>query len=272
MAAGIFRDDNRVPNPLWEPDFFKRRSHMTISILTSGQHRSVAVDTRARPEYGDTVNRAVALSAEFNELHREYPLLLRKTNEEPGFVAHAVLGFEKDENLFVEGDRWISTFIPATLARGPFSLGYIRAGDGESSPADIKAEIKVMIDDQHPRLRADGQPVFLPLGGESPYLEGIKRVLRTVDAGLRVDRILYRELVAMDLLEEVKIQISVFPELRYDFSGYHTINQEKLAALGSDQLLRLHRLGLLGPVFFLVSSLGNFQKLVNLKIARLQSA
>ena len=241
---------------------------MATSILNNDQHRSVAVDTRARPEYGDMVNRAIALSAEFNDLHREYPLLLRKTEEAAGFVAHAILGFEKDENLFIEGDRWTSTFIPAALARGPFSLGYIRAEDGGDAPADIK----VMIDDQHPRVRAEGQPVFLPLGGESPYLEGIKRVLQTVDAGLRVDRLLYRELVAMDLLEEVKIQISVFPELRYDFSGYHTINQKKLAALGSDQLLRLHRLGLLGPVFFLVSSLGNFQKLVNLKIARLQSA
>jgi hypothetical protein len=241
---------------------------MAISILTSDQHRSVAVDTRARPEYGDVVNRAVALSAEFNELHREYPLLLRKTDEAPGFVAHAILGFEKDENLFVEGDRWTSTFIPATLARGPFSLGYIRGEDGDNAPAGIK----VMIDDQHPRLRADGQPVFLPLGGESPYLEGIKRVLQTVDAGLRVDRLLYRELVAMDLLEEVKIQISVFPELRYDYSGYCSINQEKLTALNAEQLLRLHRQGFLGLVYFLISSLGNFQKLVNLKIARLQSA
>jgi hypothetical protein len=244
---------------------------MAISILTNDQHRSIAVDIRARPEYGDMVNRAVALSAEFNELHREYPLLLRKTEEAPGFVAHAILGFEKDENLFVEGDRWTSTFIPASLARGPFSLGYIRAGDGANSPAGEKAEMRVMIDDQHPRLRPDGQPVFLPLGGESPYLDRIKRVLQTVDAGLRIDRLLYRELVAMELLEEVKVEISVFAELRYDFSGYYTINQERLAALNAEQLLRLHRLGLLGPVYFLISSLGNFQRLVNLKIARLQS-
>ena len=41
--------------------------------------------------------------------------------------------------------------------------------------------------------------------------------------------------------------------------------------LSAEQLLRLHRLGLLGPVYFLISSLGNFQRLVNLKIARLQS-
>jgi hypothetical protein len=241
---------------------------MTPSILSSDQHRSIAVDTRACPEYGDMTNRAAVLSAEFNELHREFPLLLRKTDEAPGFVAHAILGFEKDENLFVEGDRWISTFIPATLARGPFSLGYIRAEDGADAPAGIS----VMIDEQHPRLRAEGQPVFLPLGGETPYLQGIKRLLQTVDAGLRADRVLYRELVAMDLLEEVNIQISVFPELRYDFSGYHSINQEKLAALDDGQVVRLHRLGLLGLVYFLISSLGNFQRLVNLKIARLQAA
>jgi hypothetical protein len=245
---------------------------MATSILTSDQHRSVSVDTRARPEYGDMVNRAVALSAEFNELHREYPLLLRKTEEAPGFVAHAILGFEKDENLFIEGDRWTSTYVPATLARGPFSLGYIRGEGGGDTPAGIKAEMRVMIDEQHPRLRPEGQPVFLPLGGESPYLQGIKRVLQTVDAGLRIDRLLYRELVEMALLEEVKIQISVFPELRYDFTGYYSINQEKLAALNGEQLLKLHRLGLLAPVYFLVSSLGNFQKLVNLKIARLQAA
>ena len=241
---------------------------MAISILTNDQHRSVAVDTRARPEYGDTVNRAIALSAEFNELHREYPLLLRKTNEEPGFIAHAVLGFEKDENLFVENDRWIATHIPATLARGPFSLGYIRGEEGGDAPAGVK----VMIDDQHPRLRADGQPVFLPLGGETPYLDGIKRVLQTVDAGLRADHVLYRELAALGLLEEVKIEISVFAELRYDFGGYHAIDQQKLAALGAEQLFRLHQLGLLAPIYFLVSSLGNFQRLINLKIARLQAA
>lgn len=237
-------------------------------MLTSDQHQSVAVDTRARPEYGDMVNRAIALSAEFNELHREYPLLLRKTAEAPGFVAHAILGFEKDENLFVTEDRWTTTFVPATLARGPFSLGYIRGEDGGNAPAGVK----IMIDDQHPRLRAGGQPVFLPLGGETPYLQGIKRVLQTVDAGLRADRVFYRELLAMELLEEVKIQISVFPELRYDFSGYYSINQEKLAALTGEQLLELHRQGLLGPVYFLISSLGNFQRLVNLKIARLQAA
>jgi hypothetical protein len=241
---------------------------MAITLLTSDQHRAVTVDTRARAEYGDLVNRAIALSAEFNELHREYPLLLRRTEAAPGFVAHAILGFDKDENLFVEGDRWTASHVPATLARGPFSLGYVR-GEGVG---DTPAELRIMLDEQHPRLRADGQPVFLPLGGETPYLQNIKRILQTVDAGLRADQILYRELAAMQLIEEVKIEISVFSELRYDFSDCYSIDQQRFAALDGEQLLKLHRQGLLGLVYYLMSSLGNFQKLVNLKIARLQSA
>ena len=138
---------------------------MSSTILTSDRHLDVRVDTRARREYGDLVNRAVALSTEFDELHKEFPLLVHR-GEGGEYTAHAILGLDHDENLFVEGDRWITRTLPATIARGPFSLGYVRkegAAD-DAAPADIK----VMIDEQHPRLSGEGIPVFLPLGGESP--------------------------------------------------------------------------------------------------------
>ncbi|MEY4761870.1 MAG: hypothetical protein RLZZ200_1726 [Pseudomonadota bacterium] len=241
---------------------------MATTVLSNDTHRALAVDTAARREYGDLVNRTLALSYEFNDLHKEFPILLMRTDEAPGFVGHAILGFDRDENLFVESDRWTSSHVPAMLARGPFSLGLFRAGEGADAPVDLK----IMVDESSPRLRADGQPVFLPLGGETPYLERMKRVLQAIDAGRRIDQILYPELVALDLIEEIKVEIAVYDELRYDFSGYYSINQEKFAALSGEQLHRLHRQGLLGPVHFLISSLGNFQKLINLKIARLQAA
>ena len=238
---------------------------MSTTILTSEQHASVRVDTRARREYGDVVNRAIALSSEFNDLHKEFPLLVHKA-EGGEYIAHAILGLDRDENLFVEGDRWITHTMPAAIARGPFSLGYVRKeGAGEdAAPVDVK----VMIDERHPRLGEGGIPVFLPLGGESAYLEGIKRVLQVVDAGLQADRVFYPELVSMGLLEEVNIRVTVSSDKQYGFDGYYTINTERLQALGGDQLQRLNRLGLLSPIFSLVSSLGNFQRLINLKIAR----
>jgi hypothetical protein len=238
---------------------------MSTTVLTNEQHASVRVDTRALREYGDHVNRALALSSEFNDLHKEFPLLVHRAVD-GSYVAHAVLGLDRDENLFIEGDRWTSQTIPAALARGPFSLGYVRReGAADDAPP---ADIKVMIDEQHPRLRGDGIPVFLPLGGESTYLEGIKRVLQVVDAGLQADRALYPELVSMGLLEEVNIRVTVSSDQQYGFDGYYTINTERLQALGGDQLQRLNRLGLLAPIFSLVSSLGNFQRLIKLKAAR----
>jgi hypothetical protein len=238
---------------------------MSNTILNNDQHQSICVDTRARREYGDLVNRAVALSTEFDELHKEFPLLVHR-GEGGEYTAHAILGLDHDENLFVEGDRWITRTMPAAIARGPFSLGYVRkegAAD-DAAPADIK----VMIDEQHPRLADGGLPVFLPLGGESTYLQGVKRVLQVIDAGLQADRVLYAELVSMGLLEEVNIRVTVSSDLQYGFDGYYTIDTERFQALGGDQLQRLCRLGLLLPLFCLVSSLGNFQRLINLKITR----
>jgi hypothetical protein len=241
---------------------------MTTTLLSSEQHLTVTVDTRAMREYGDLVNRSIAWSSEFNELHKEFPILLHKSGDTGEFIGHAILGLDKDENLFVEGDRWITSYIPATMARGPFSLGYVRRAEDDQQPPDIK----VMIDDQHPRLRATGLPVFLQLGGEAPYLEGIKRVLQVIDAGMRVDKLLYPQLLALGLLEEVNIRVALSEETQYNFTGYYSVNQEKLAALNGEQLVQLNRSGLLGVVYFLISSLGNFQKLINLKNAKIQSA
>jgi hypothetical protein len=241
---------------------------MTTAILDNEQHLDIKVDTRATREFGDMVNRSIAVSSEFNDIHKDFPILLHKDSGSGEFTAHVILGFEKDENLFVENERWISRHVPASLARGPFSLGYVRREDNGEEAADIK----VMIDEDDPRIGTEGQAVFLQLGGESPYLEHVKRVLQLVDAGLRMDKVFYPQLMEMDLLEEVKITITLNEEQQYSFAGYYTISQDRLAALNAEQLLKLSQSGTLGLVYFLVSSLGNLQKLIKLKSAPGRSA
>ncbi len=241
---------------------------MATVILSSEKHQDIKVDTRAAREFGDMVNRSMVLSSEFNDVHKEFPILLHKDNGTGAFAAHVILGFDKEENLFVENNRWTSRYIPANFARGPFSLGFVRRDDHDDRDADIK----VMIDMGNPRVGAEGKSVFLPLGGESPYLERVKGVLQLVDAGLRVDKVVYPQLLEMELLEEVKITVTLKKEQQYDFAGYYTISQDKLAALSADQLVTLNRAGTLGLVYFLISSLGNFQKLIKLKNARGRSA
>jgi len=86
--------------------------------------------------------------------------------------------------------------------------------------------------------------------------------------GLNFDPNFYKQIIDMDLLEQVKISIRLSAEVEYTFSDYYTINQQKFRELEPKALHDLHVTGSLGPIFYLMSSLDNFQKLIDLKNKR----
>ena len=238
---------------------------MTKKILNNIDHKDLRIDTRPDRRYGDFVNRALVFGTEYADLQREYAILIWQNSDLQEFSGHVILGLEKDENLFIENGRWQTRFIPATLARGPFSIGYQRHEQQDSK----STAIVVMVDEDHPRCGVEyGEAVFLEHGGESPYLEYVRKALQRIEDGLRADQFFFGLLQKMDLLEPVSIRISLTEEKQIAFNGYHTINQERLANLDGSSLLELNRAGVLGLIFFLASSLGNFQKLIELKNAR----
>ncbi len=238
---------------------------MKNKILNNIDHKDLTIDIRPGSAYGDHINRALALSSEYSDLHKEFPILLYKDPESSEMHAHAILGFEKDENLFIEKGEWLSNYIPATMARGPFSIGYQHRGE---NGGDF-SETVIMVDESNPRCNADvGEPVFLEQGGESPYLEHIKKVLQVIDSGVKADRLFFSLLQEMELLEEVAITITLTETSHINFKNYYTINQGRLATLSGDNLEKLNKAGALGLVFFLVSSLGNFSRMIELKNAK----
>jgi len=238
---------------------------MTTKILNNIDHKNLKVDARPGKQYGDFVNRAAALTTEYSDLHKQFPILIYQDEGGQELSSHVILGFDKDENLFIENDEWQTRWVPATLARGPFSIGYRpREEEGKET-----TETLIMVDEEDPRCGVDdGESVFLEFGGESPYLEYIKKLLMTVEDGLHVDKILFGLLQELELLEPVSIKVTLTAEKTFSFSGYHTINRERLANLDGDGLQKLNTSGVLGLIFFMISSLDNFEKMIELKNAR----
>jgi type II secretory pathway component PulK len=66
----------------------------------------------------------------------------------------------------------------------------------------------------------------------------------------------------------VQLEIKVSSEEQYNLTGLHTIAREKLARLDADTLFKLHRAGYLQAAFLVISSLGNIQRLIDLKNRR----
>ena len=127
-------------------------------------------------------------------------------------------------------------------------------------------EPMIHIDMDHPRVGAEsGQPIFLPYGGDSPYLENIMQTLQVIHQGAMVDEMFFSALDSMELFEPVNIEISLSNIETVNLRDYYTINKDKLAQLDGENLEKLNKMGALSLIFCALTSQGNFNKLIELK-------
>ena len=82
--------------------------------LDNVDHQHMRVMQRATADV--SVNQALVVPSEFEQLQREYPILFRKDSDGE-FQAVAVLGLDRGENLFLSEGEWTTRYVPATLRR-----------------------------------------------------------------------------------------------------------------------------------------------------------
>ena len=238
-------------------------NHVLLDNIT---HQNLRVNTRYAPEFGNNVNCALTFATEFGDIQREYPILFRKDPNTDEFQSLAVMGFEKDENLFLEHDGWNASYVPSVFARGPFLIGF----EEQVIDGIAQREPMMYVDMDNSRVNdQEGEQVFLAHGGNSPYLERTVSVLKAIHDGMAINKQMFAEFDRLGLIEPVNVQITIHQDLRYDMAGYYTINEEKLADLSGEPLERLHRLGYLQGAFLIVASLNNMKKLIEMKRRRI---
>ena len=227
---------------------------MTAVLLNNVDHRDLRVAIGHHARYGDAINQTRVFPAEFEELQRDYAILLRRA-ETGDLYATVLLGLDPDENLFLDGERWDARYIPATRARGPFSIGVGEHG-----------EPMVYVEPDHPRIVADGEPVFRDLGGNAPLLDHVSAMLQRIYVGLESERAMFDAFEAAGLIEPATLQLDLGEGRRYTIPDRFTIDAARLAALDGAALERLHRDDVLRPALWIASSLGNLRHLIDRKL------
>ena len=233
-------------------------------LLNNIDHGDLRVITRYGPEFGDSINQVLVFPTEFEALQREYPIFFRRdANGE--LQAVALLGLDRDENLFLDERGWNARYVPAAQQRGPFSIVLQAPPPGQADAPDPM----IHIDLDHPRVsRSDGEPLFLPAGGHAPYLQHISRLLGTIYDGLEVGGPFFAALEQLDLIEPVEVEAQLADGVEYVLPDLFTISQARLAALGGADLERLHRAGALRAAHAVLMSLANVSRLIDAKLAR----
>ncbi|WCL53476.1 SapC family protein [Gimibacter soli] len=232
-----------------------------IVALNNIDHHDLKVCGDRGAVFGDNVNQALVFPNEFRELQREYPILFRK-DQNNEYLAVALLGLDKDENVFLRGSSWDARYIPAVHARGPFSIG-VRSGV-EGVDANFDAEVNIDLD--NPSVgREKGYQLFQPHGGQSPYLEYIVGVLSILKDGISLSKAFFSALEKLDLIEPVTFEVKIDETRQYSIPGIYSISGEKFERLGAEALADLHSSGILAYCYWVLASLNNVSLIVERK-------
>jgi hypothetical protein len=237
-------------------------------LLNNVSHKDLRVATGFGPEFGDDVGMVPAFPSEFAELQREYPIFLRKDPGTGEWQSVALLGFEQRENLFLQDGRWNAAYLPGAAAKGPFLIGF----QEQRVNGELRQEPVMHVDLDHPRVNfTTGEPVFLPQGGNTPYLEHVAAVLRGIRDGSEFGTAMFSALDAMGLIQPVNLDVQLDDRHRVGVNGLHGIDRERLAALDGNALVELNRAGYLEGAYLILASLHNMRRLMAEKQRRLRA-
>jgi hypothetical protein len=234
-----------------------------IQRLNNIEHATLKVALGHSAAFGDSVNQVLLFPTEYALAQREYMILIQKEGA-GGYQSVALLGLDRDENLFLEGGVWNARYVPAMHQRGPFMIGFQDIEvDGK-----MQREPMIHVDLDHPRVAEDGQPVFLPQGGNSPYLTHVMGVLQTIHEGAAMMQPMFAAFEALGLLENTAIEISLSETEHYQLEDYYVISPARFAALDGDALYSLNQAGYLAAAVSIMGSVSNAQHLISLKNRR----
>jgi hypothetical protein len=222
-------------------------------LLNNVDHRDLRIITARGAPYGDDVMAALTFPAEFRSVQSHYPIVFQKTADGTSFLPLALFGLREGENLFLEDGRWDAAYLPLSVERQPFLVGFDRGG-----------EPMVHLDLDSPRVsRTEGEPVFLPFGGSSEYLERISSVLLALHDGLQHTPAFVAALLEHGLLEPFALDIEDDSGAQHRWAGFYTIQEERLQKLSAAALEQLQRAGFLLPIYMVVASTGRLRELVD---------
>ena len=127
------------------------------------------------------------------------------------------------------------------------------------------------VDLDHPRVNhTEGEPVFLPQGGNTPYLDHVAGVLRGIRDGAQFGSAMFAAFDALGLIQSVRLDVQLDDQHRVNVSGLHSIDRDKLAALEGASLAELNRAGYLEGAYLVLASLHNMRRLMAEKQRRLR--
>ncbi len=232
----------------------------SYQIVSASRHQQTRVVTDYHANLGDSIMYAQTFPLEFRDIQTCYPIFFIKEPDSGQFFAAALLGFEADENLFLDNGNWDASYLPMMIRRHPFLIA--RQGTDPASPENTQPVISIDMD--HPRVnQSQGEPLFLDDGNPSVFLQDAIELLKNIHQAHQHNENFHKSLLQYDLLESLKLDITFNDGSNKSIDHFYSINETTLYKLGGNALADLNRQGYLQPIFMAIASLSRLRALID---------
>lgn len=238
-----------------------------LVAVDNKSHLKTRIDLSKRESHAKALHYIPVVVSEFSNVAVQYPIVLTKHADTGQFVFVAMLGFEAEENLFWHDQQWQGLYLPLHIRRQPFFVG---KPESENQLSANSNDYVVCIDSNSPTITLDGgTTLFDERGLDSDYFQDAKACLSELLQGETENLSLVEHLQNMDLLQSMSLDVTFENQQSTRLNGLYTVDQNKLSNLGAEQILVLHRSGMLPAIYTLINSLGQVPALIELKNKRL---
>lgn len=225
------------------------------------QHGDRAVREAGRMAFAARLHAAPLAVAEFQHAARHYPIAFVREPSSGKPQAIAVLGLERERNLFVRDDAWEPlSWVPAYVRRWPFHTVQVTApADGAlRDDAVICVDASGLTDGPAP----EGRALFDADGQATEAWSPIEQLIREVEsARLQTDAFTAR-LDALGLLEPFEAHTVPAGGAPRTIGGLERVAEDRLNALTDATVKELMQRGFLSRIYAHLTSLDNFRYLL----------
>ena len=192
------------------------------------------------------------MATEFPIAASEYAIIFGYSQD--GEIVPAILLGIHQENLYLsDTGKWKADYIPAFVRHYPFVL--VTSKD--------KSTLTLGIDEKFRGCNKEGfgQKLFEPSGEPTQYLQAISEFSQEFQMHFQLTQIFCKKLKELNLLEFMKVSLTLPSGKQIALNGFMAVNREKLKTLSSDQLADLTTSNEMELIFLHLQSLRNFPKM-----------
>ncbi len=184
---------------------------------------------------------------EITDAAADYPLVFMKDADNGQFRLTALFGLSPGTNAYLDGDFWQAVYLPQEVLTAPFRI----AGPDQT----------LCINEASALVTTDtGDALFDDDGSEAPALLRVRNMLDKLEQGRKDADQLIAALLSLGMVRPVSVTVhfeSGPPEL---IQGLYSVSPLQLKAAASDVLLDLHASDFLGPIYTIIQSMTQFNR------------